>query len=92
MENEIELLPEDIMLLNLVDKKFKYVVRDKSGELFVFEKLPVKEKDCNAWVDNDGEFASLQAVSEKALTFIKWEDKKPYKIKDLLGVNDYVSN
>mgnify|MGYP007084318576 CR=1 FL=1 len=92
MENEYMLSQEDIMLLNLVDKKYKYIVRDKSGELFVFERLPVKDKDCSAWVDTDGEFSSLQAVSEKALTFIKWEDKKPYKIKDLLGVNDYVSN
>lgn len=67
-------------LSKLTESGFKYIARDEDGELFGFKKEPVKETTIwyggllFCYLDYDSSF----------LKFIKWEDKKPILIKNLL--------
>lgn len=75
-------LAEKIILENL-DKNFKWITRDKDGMLICCECKPYKTGNFNIWFINWGVFSSLPF--EHLLQFIKWEDDEPYKIEDVLN-------
>ena len=69
---------EKIILRNL-PKEYKWIARDKNGQIFLYTNRPVKS---NFWL-NACESARL--VFPHLFQFIKWEDDEPYLIEDLLG-------
>ena len=81
---EIELSDHERSLLGALPCEFKYIARDKSGDLFVFDDRPVKYVEYSEWVitgrfSNSGELK----VFNHLFQFIKWEDEEPYYIPDL---------
>ena len=36
-------------VLRMLDKKYKWIARDKDGNLFVYEEKPVKERKIGGW-------------------------------------------
>ena len=70
---------ERVILQNL-DKQYKWIARDKSGHLFAFDSEPSKRH--NVWVHCDYELTTLDFPN--LFTFVKWEDEQPYIIEELL--------
>ena len=60
---------------------YKYIARDKNGELFAYANKPTKRE--KAWVyDGAYETYAYQKISLVSTIFtdIKWEDEKPFRI------------
>ena len=73
------LLTEDerVILRNL-DKKWKWIARDESGDVYVYNDEPRRGRD--SWC---GDFGCLITFNH-IFQFIKWTDKEPYNIEELL--------
>ena len=80
--DEPKLTEIEKIILNNLDKKYKYIARDASGDLFVYENYP--EKHTKAW--NSNNYSKLPLI--KLFKFVKWDDLCPYVIKDLLEANN----
>lgn len=84
----IKLSDEEKVILKNIDKKYKWIARDFIGKLYVFSEKP--SKDYSVW--DYPPTVSIQYIYEyehikvfnHLFTFIKWEDKEPYLIEDLL--------
>lgn len=70
----------DIEFLNYIIDRFKYIVRDKNGDLFVYTDSPIKSQDRGIWLGAKG-----AGVYEFSIDFpmVKWIDKQPWEISDL---------
>ena len=81
---EIELSDCERSLLGALPCEFKYIARDKRGDLFVFDERPVKYDEYSEWVIT-GRFANAGElkVFNHLFQFVKWEDEEPYYIPDL---------
>lgn len=58
-----------------------YICRDKNGTLFLYDFEPHKD-ECNGWWVGKG----VEPIRpfDKLFQFIKWEDKKPRAVKEIL--------
>lgn len=78
-ERKPELSEVERIILENVDKKFKYITRDKNRELFIFEGKPYKCQ--NEWAQRYAiDFEPFRYLFE----MVKWEDEEPTLIADLL--------
>jgi len=68
-------------ILESLDKKYKYIARDESDELYVYREKPHKT-DC-IWDNTHLSFKELELFAH-LFQFVKWEDDEPYKIEDLI--------
>ena len=69
-------------ILRNIDNTFKYIARDEDGELFVFERKPIKS-DCYWDYEVLNNCLNLSCFT-KLFKSIKWEDEEPWNIKELL--------
>jgi len=69
-------------ILEAIDPKYNYIIRDKDGILGIYEKKPQK---CEKWwFDSElGDSVNFHAFNH-LFQFIKWEDAEPTLIADLL--------
>lgn len=71
----------DRMFLDYIDKKFKYIARDKTGYLYVYS---VKPDKCDIfWSRKSGEYFCFDNHIDVDLPMVKWEDSEPWLIEDL---------
>ena len=78
---EIKLTEDEKVILRNLPPKFKWITRDKDGTLYLFNEVePFKE--CTYWRNGRDSFEFLYFNS--LFQFIKWEDKEPYSIDELL--------
>ena len=58
---------------------YKYIARDKDGEIFAYSSKPTKLE--RAWfiIPIDGTWQNISFLSHM-FTDVKWEDKKPFEI------------
>ena len=86
--NTIKISDEEKVILKNIDKKYKWIARDLIGKLCVFSEKP--SKVYSVW--DYPPTVSIQYIYEyepikvfnHLFTFIKWKDKEPYRIEDLL--------
>lgn len=69
---------ERVVLENL-DKKYKWIARDKDDVFYAYFSKPTKET--NVWL-NGNNFTILPFPN--LFKFVKWEDEQPYSIEELL--------
>lgn len=83
-----ELSEAEKAVLKALPDKFKYIVRDRIGDLELYGSAPEKTPYNDWWhiVGDDDEYACFDAYNH-LFQFIKWEDEEPYKISDLLEAN-----
>ena len=75
----IKLSDAERVILENIDKEFKWISRDKDRSLYISREKP--SKDYEIWQDGDSEpFVSYNHLFQ----FIKWEDTEPYNIEELL--------
>lgn len=76
-----KLTEDEKAILRNIDKKYKYIARDDSDNLFIHNTKP--KKDGWEWSSDNGVYRSL-VMFNHLFQFIKWEDEEPYLISDLL--------
>ena len=70
------------VLLENVEKKYRYIARDHGSTLFLFGEKPIKEKWM--WVRTPDSYTSSFTIYSHLFPMIKWEDEEPWAIEDLL--------
>ena len=76
----------ELYILRNIDKKYKWIAKDKDGLICTFVSKPIKTE--KLWSDgwsnsNNGEsYASLEAIKNSLFTEIKWEDEEPIYIDE----------
>lgn len=72
---------EKIILMNL-PTKYKWIARDKNGDLTLYENKPSKSIRSGYWTgDNYRDFDLYSHLFQE----IRWENEEPNKIFDLIG-------
>ena len=81
------LTDDEKVILRNIDKAFKYIARDRGDSLFVYTSKPIKKR--NDWKFNyidenlKDEWSAI-TIYNHLFQFIRWDDKEPYLIEDLL--------
>ncbi len=68
------------VILDNLDKQYKWIARDESEKLFAYYRIP--NKDTTFWRPADIQLTEL--VFPNLFKFVKWEDEQPYNIEELL--------
>ena len=77
---------DELYILNNIDKKYKWIAKDKSGLICTFVSKPIKTE--KLWSDgwsnsnNGASFASLEAIKNSLFNSIQWKDEEPVYIDD----------
>lgn len=74
----------DRAFLEYIREEYKYITRDKNGELFIYEKEPRKSDDRVYWnsiCSND--LFCLNRRFSIQFPMVKWSDEEPWLIEDL---------
>lgn len=76
------------ILHTLYDDGYRFIVRDRSGQLYAFRFKPTKAD--YFWESPSCEFFAFYALG-KLFPNIKWEDEEPFSIANHLGIIDWSS-
>ena len=79
-ERKPELSDAERIILENADKKYKYIARDLQGRLYLYVEKPIKRDDI--WIRTQKEQSLF--TFESIFKMVKWEDKEPTLISDLL--------
>lgn len=67
-----------------INKKYKWMARDKDGELFMYVNKPTKRDRLNIWTVDYGYLNIKNFIDDKDMfKNIKWEDDEPTRIRDI---------
>lgn len=87
----INLSAAEYLILENIDKEFKYIVRDMDGQLFLYKQLPIKqlssEVENNFWVSRAVNCACNFTMYNHLFKFIHFNNPVPYLIEDLLKIH-----
>ena len=73
------------VLLENIDKIFKYIARNRDSTLFVYGDKPEKEvREVNMWIRRHDSYVANLEVYIHLFPMVKWEDEEPWLIEDLL--------
>ena len=78
-----EFTDNELCILRNIDKKYKWMAKDKDGLICTFVSKPIKTE--KLWSDgwsNGESYASLEAIKNSLFTEIKWEDEEPIYIDE----------
>lgn len=81
---EIKLTEDEKAILRNIDKKYKYIARDKDGSLRVYTNKVEKSVNTSWWDLVRSDYKNLD-IFRHLFQFIKWEDDEPCSIKELLA-------
>ena len=92
LDSEIIKLPkkkqftdDELCILRNIDKKYKWIAKDKSGDIFGFEEKPKKDKyvwlceEYDHCLDNT---CCIDGLNQSLFNEILWEDEEPIYIDD----------
>lgn len=86
----IKLSHVDYEVLKFLQKQgVRYICRDKNDCLNLSENMP--ERDVYVW-SSSGKYEYLTDWFKELFRFIKWEDKEPYKVQDILNNCEVIEN
>ena len=68
-----------------IDKKYKWIAKDKSGDIFGFEEKPKKDK--YVWLCKEYDYCldntcCIDGLNQSLFNEILWEDEEPIRIDD----------
>ena len=76
-----EFSQETLNFFKCIDKKYKWIAKDKDGEVYIYIDKPKKEDKC--WNCNPYYFFKpLDTIKDSLFTEIQWEDEEPIRIDD----------
>lgn len=84
-KEKITLSEAERIILENIDKNYKYIARDRIGTLCVFKDEPKKDED-DMWVSKiiTLNCSTIIEVFNHLFQFITWNDSEPYNIEELL--------
>ena len=77
---------QDILnFFKMIDKKYKWIAKDKSGDIFGFEEKPKKDK--YVWLCEEYDYCldntcCIDGLNQSLFNEILWEDEEPIYIDD----------
>lgn len=83
-QEPITLTDDEKAILKNINKKWKWIARDRSDSLYVYNTKPIKSVSYDEWQCH--EYSNINAFKH-LFKFIKWEDDEPYNIDELLKQN-----
>lgn len=89
MKKVIEGYKRAISMGSVVSSKRLWVIRDKDGSLFMFDKKPHKDKN-GSWILDEQPCCSVM-LPRAWFNSVKWEDEEPRRLSLALLVQDSVS-
>ena len=81
IEIEVELTDDENAVLRLLSKKYKYIARDWSGNLYGYKDKP--RKMSSVWYATNCLYDSMCIFNDN-FQCVQWGDKEPTLIEDLL--------
>ena len=80
-----EFTDDELCILRNIDKEYKWIAKDRDGDLWIYTNKPKKEydrywKDCSS--SKSLSFEPLDIFKNSLFTEIKWEDEEPVYIDD----------
>lgn len=67
-------------ILENADKRFRYIARERNGNLCLYKDRPTK--GISTWIN--GIITMHMGVFSHLFQFVQWEDEQPYNIEELL--------
>lgn len=80
-KEKIKLSEAERVILENIDKRYKWIARDENNLLFVYETKPTKE--LGEWWGNGTRMLNVDIFSH-LFQFMNLEDDEPYNIEELL--------
>lgn len=80
---EYQFTEDEKTILRNLDKKFKWIARDKNTGLWLFANSPCKN-NVSCWYASIGEYNSFKLFNH-LFQSIQWEDDKPIEIAKVIG-------
>lgn len=68
------------IILENTDKKYKYIVREDWGDLYLYVEKPTKGQICY-WSNDEEDVCHDLDMFNHLFKNIKWEDEEPYKFR-----------
>lgn len=85
LEEMVNLLTEDEKtMLRILDIKYRYIVRDENGKLYLYGEKPIKHEKSRVWYLSNDDFTVSKFPFSEYFKSITWEDEEPMLINDLL--------
>lgn len=82
---DLTITSDEKVLLENIDKIFKYIARNRDSNLFVYGDKPEKEVGAlNMWLRRPDSYIANLAVYIHLFPMVKWKDEEPWLIEDLL--------
>ena len=78
-----EFTDDELCVLKNIDKKYKWIARDRWEEMWIYSDKPKKEDE--QWNWNTYNFKPLNIFKNSLFTEIKWEDEEPVYIDDYVN-------
>ena len=78
-----EFTDDELCVLKNIDKKYKWIARDRWEEMWIYSDKPKKEDE--QWNWNTYNFKPLNIFKSSLFTEIKWEDNEPVYIDDYVN-------
>ena len=78
---------DELCILRNIDKEYKWIAKDRDGDLWIYNNKPKKEYD-RYWRDCSSKslsFEPLDIFKNSLFTEIKWEDEEPVYIDDYVN-------
>ncbi len=85
IEIVVELTAEEKVLLLILDKKWKYIARDRDGSLSIHTEKPYKSNEYNAWYSDLPQECTAFIPFKDLFSFIQWDNEELYSIEYLLA-------
>ena len=82
-----EFTDDELCILRNIDKEYKWIAKDRDGDLWIYTNKPKKEDD-GYWRDCSSKslsFEPLDIFKNSLFTEIKWEDEEPVYIDDYVN-------
>ena len=76
-----EFTDDELAIMRGLPKSFKWIARDDSGEVFIYQDKPIKQNKSGVWSDNGAFYNSLHMFTH-LFNSIQWEDEEPVFIDD----------
>lgn len=71
----------ELTILKNIGEHYKYIARDANGDLTVYETKPHKSVKDGIW--DERSYSAFNAFKH-LFAWVKWDDKEPIKIKDII--------
>ena len=91
LDSEIIKLPkkkkftdDELCILRNIDKEYKWITKDRTGEIWIYADKPKKEDKIWNWTKICS-FKSLEMIKNSLFREIKWEDEEPVYIDDYVN-------